>query len=173
MLLQGECQEDKAVQVINNTCLSIPAPIRQRRRFLQMRCHFLIWGIHADSGPSCLHRSSRGSGTGAPMPLAIFPVIVYSIQVSAAGDKSTDEVTHERQDDAEGLVAAADDHYRVWRGGFAGDQVDPVAGQKISIRRKYPRPRHPGSVPSHGRSGGSHATLIRPVAGSRRRNWNS
>jgi hypothetical protein len=33
---------------------------------------------------------------------------------------------YENQDDAEGLVIAADCNYRVWPGVFPGDQLDPV-----------------------------------------------
>jgi len=41
-------------------------------------------------------------------------------------DESNREVTYEIQDDAYGLVIAADCNHWVWRGTFPGGQVDPV-----------------------------------------------
>jgi hypothetical protein len=53
-------------------------------------------------------------------------LIVYSIHISLPADESNQEVIYENQDDAEGLVIAADCNYRVWPGVFPGDQLDPV-----------------------------------------------
>jgi TPR repeat protein len=54
------------------------------------------------------------------------------MHICLPADESIKEVTHELQDDAYGLVIAADGNHRVWRGAFPGGQGDPVVGQDIS-----------------------------------------
>jgi hypothetical protein len=54
------------------------------------------------------------------------------MHICLPADESNQEVTYEIQDDAYGLVIAADGNHRVWRGAFPGGQRDPVAGQGIS-----------------------------------------
>ena len=53
-------------------------------------------------------------------------VNVYSIHICLPADESNQEVTYEIQDDADGLVIAADCNHWVWPGAFPGGQVDPV-----------------------------------------------
>lgn len=59
----------------------------------------------------------------------LFPP-AYRIQYTYlfAADESKLKVTYEIQDDAYGLVIAADGNHWVWRGAFPGGQRDPVAG---------------------------------------------
>jgi hypothetical protein len=54
------------------------------------------------------------------------------MHICLPADESTHEVTYEIQDDAYGLVDAADCNNWVWRGAFPGGQVDPVVGWDIS-----------------------------------------
>ena len=50
------------------------------------------------------------------------------MHICLPADESNQEVTYEIQDDAYGLVIAADCNHRVWRSDFPGGQRDPVAG---------------------------------------------
>ena len=54
------------------------------------------------------------------------------MHICLPADESNQEVTYEIQDDAYGLVIAADGNHRVWRGAFPGGQRDPVVGKGSS-----------------------------------------
>jgi len=54
------------------------------------------------------------------------------MHISLPADESNQEVAHELQDDAYGLVIASDGNHRVWRDPFPGGQGDPLAGRDIS-----------------------------------------
>ena len=54
------------------------------------------------------------------------------MHISLPADESNQEVTYEIQDDADGLVIAADCNHWVWPVAFHGGIVDPVVGEGIS-----------------------------------------
>ena len=53
------------------------------------------------------------------------------MHICLPADESNQKVTY-GQDDAYGLVIAADGNHRVWRGAFPGGQGDRVVSQDIS-----------------------------------------